>query len=89
MDSLISDNLIPLILCLFTLGAVLVFALFQWRKMRSELPDDHKVRPEDKLAKPQDTPNYEPTQQSSASHGTSAQPVAQSSAAHGTPSRQD
>ena len=61
---------IPLILASFTLLAVLAFGLTSWLKTKKELPDDHEVHPEDKIAHKQTRPTYEPTPQSSADHGT-------------------
>jgi hypothetical protein len=55
-------------LSLFTIGAVLIFALFQWLKMRKELPDDHEVRSQDKLRTKQHLTKAEPTRQSRPDH---------------------
>jgi len=61
---------IPIILALFTIGAVLVFAFTRYRKMNKELPDDHEVHPEDKIASKTTVSEHKPTPQSAATHGT-------------------
>jgi len=75
---------VPMILALFTLGAVFIFGISRYLKMKKELPDDHEVRPEDKIANKQSVSTHEPTPQSSPDHGT---PPRQSPD-QGTPPRQ-
>ncbi len=61
---------IPMILALFTLGAVLLYGISRYLKMKKETPDDRELHPEDKLANEQSVPKQEPTPQSAADHGT-------------------